>query len=132
MAQSNRQIDISHDWVIALQVSRIEEAPRGLGKKIKLNPVEKECQFPVSIEVNQNANPKTDIDSFMPVSEVSPVFNPSCVLDIQHEEDKGDDHEEYRLFGTPSNSHDHPTMLLIQMMKKMKWTMMPVPYLSLC
>ena len=69
-----------------------------------MNPVEEECQFPVSVEVNQNANAKTDIDSLMPVSEVSPVFNPSCVLDIQHEEEKGDDDEEYRLFGTPSNS----------------------------
>ena len=37
LAQSNRKIDISHDWVVALQVSRIEEVPRGFGEKRKLN-----------------------------------------------------------------------------------------------
>ena len=33
LAQSNRQIDISHDWFICLRVSRMDEIPRGMGKK---------------------------------------------------------------------------------------------------
>ena len=51
LARSNRQTDISHDWVVALQVSRIEEIPRGFGKKRKLNEENgndaDDCQFPV-------------------------------------------------------------------------------------
>ena len=106
LAQSNRQIDISHDWVVALQVSRIEEVPRGFGKKRKLNEENgndaDDCQFPVMAEVCQNKAAKMDIESCMPTQEGSPVFNPSYVVDIQHEKETED--EEYALFGTPSNS----------------------------
>ena len=37
LAQSNRQIDISHDWVICLKVLRMDEIPRRMGKKRKLS-----------------------------------------------------------------------------------------------
>ena len=36
LAQSNRQIDISHDWFIWLKVSRMDEIPRGMGEKEKV------------------------------------------------------------------------------------------------
>ena len=98
-----RQIDISHDWVMALQVSRIEEVPRGFGKKRKLNENDADnCQFPVMVKVCQNKAAKTDIESCMATQESSPVFNPSYVLDVQHQKETED--EEYALFGTPSNS----------------------------
>ena len=35
LSQSNRMIDISHDWSICLMISRTEEVPRGRGKKRK-------------------------------------------------------------------------------------------------
>ena len=70
--------------MIALQVSRIEEVPRGFGKKRKLDDEDNidECQFPVAIEVCQNEAAKMDIESCMPTPEGSPVFNPSRVLNI--------------------------------------------------
>ena len=91
LAQSNRQIDISHDWVIALQVSRIEEVPRGFGNKRKLDEDNiDECQFPVAVEVCQNETAKTDIESYMSTSQGSLIFNLSQILDIQHEIEKED------------------------------------------
>ena len=79
-AQLNRQTDISHDWVVALQVLQIEEVLRGFGKKRKLNEENgndaDDCQFPVMVEVCQNKAAKTDIESCMPMQEGSPVFNP--------------------------------------------------------
>ena len=33
LAQSNRQIDICRYWVICLKISRMEEVPRGMGKR---------------------------------------------------------------------------------------------------
>ena len=62
----------------------------------------------------------------MPVSEVSPVFNPSCVLDIQHEEKRVMTTRNIDYLARHQILHDHPTILLILMMKK---TMMPVRYL---
>ena len=88
---------------MALQVSRIEEVPRGFGKKRKLNENDTDDgQFPVMVEVCQNKAAKTDIKSCMPTQEGSPVFIPSYALDIQHEKETED--EEYALFGTSSNS----------------------------
>ena len=61
LAQSNRQFDNSHAWVVALQVSQIEEVPRGFGKNRKLNENDADdCQFPVMVEVCQNKAAKTD------------------------------------------------------------------------
>ena len=88
---------------MASQVSRIEEVPRGFGKKRKLNENNSDdCQLPVMVEVCQNKAAKMDIESCMPTQDGYPVFNPSYVLDIQHEKETED--EEYALFGTPSNS----------------------------
>ena len=75
LAQSNRQIEISHDWVIALRVSRIKEVPRGFRKKRKLDDVD-ECQFPVAVEVCRNEAAKADTESCMPTPGGSPIFNP--------------------------------------------------------
>ena len=61
-----------------------------------------DCQFPAVVEACQNKAAKTDTESYMPTQEGSPVFNPSYVLDIQHEKETED--EEYALFGTLSNS----------------------------
>ena len=129
LAQSNRQTDISHDWVIAIQVFRIEEVPRGFGNKRKLDEDNiDECQFPVTVEVCQNETAKTDIESYMSTSQGSSIFNVSHILDVQHEIEKED--EEYRLFGAPS-VHQHPVQSLEMMMNMMKWTTMPVHCLSL-
>ena len=121
LAQSNRQIDISHDWVVALQVSRIEEVPRGFGKKRKLNQND--------ADVCQNKAAKTDIESCMPTQEGSPVSNPSYVLDNQHEKKRKMKNMHYLV---PRLIHQHPMQnQTVTTTKTMKWMMMLVCCLSL-
>ena len=125
LAQSNRQIDISHDWVVVLQVLQIEEVLRGFGKKRKLNEENgndvDNCQFPAIVEACHNKAAKTDIGSCMPMQEGSPVFNPSYVLDIQHKKEKED--KEYTSFGIHL-IHQHPAQnQTVMTTKTTKWMM---------
>ena len=105
LSQSNRMIDISHDWMICLMVSRLEKVPRGMGRKRKHDDGKVvECQFPVNVMVNDNNDDDHDVMMFpnsMPFG-TSPEFNPSSIINVQNEEFKDD--EEYRLFGTPSST----------------------------
>ena len=99
LAQSNRQIDISRDWVICLKISRMEEVPRGMGKKRKLS--EDEVQFPIDVDVQVNNSVDEGFQNCMPTPQ-SPEFNPSTMVTFKHAKETDD--EEYRLFGTPSSS----------------------------
>ena len=65
LSQSNRMIDISHDWMICLMVSRLEKVPRGMGRKRKHDDgKEVECQFPVNVMVNDNNDDDDDVMIF--------------------------------------------------------------------
>ena len=90
--------------MICLKVSRLEEVPRGMGRKRKHDDgKEVECQFPVNVMVNDNND---DDDVMFPNSmpfRTSPEFNPSSIINVQNEDLKDD--EEYRLFGTLSSTH---------------------------
>ena len=105
LSQSNRMIDKSHDWVICLMVSRLEEVPRGMGKKRKHDETEVvECQFSVDVRINDNA--VDDDDELFPNSMPSgtlPKSNPSLIINVRTEGLKDD--EEYQLFGMPSSTH---------------------------
>ena len=102
LSQSNRMIDISHDWMICLMVSQLGEVPTGMGRKRKHDGKEVECQFPVDLMVNDNNDDDVMFPNSMPFG-TSPEFNPSSIINVQNEEFKDD--EEYRLFGTPSSTH---------------------------
>ena len=83
LAQSNRQIDISHDWVICLKVSRMDEIPRGMEKKRKLFKEGNEGdrfqeenlrnQFPAKVQV-QFRDDDSCFEDIMATSK-SPKFN---------------------------------------------------------
>ena len=89
-------INIGNEWIICLMVSRTEEAPRAMGKKVGVNDHE---QFPGKLDIIQEA--KDDLfGNSMPVGN-SPEFNPSIIITINNE--KNVDDEEYRLFGMPSS-----------------------------
>ena len=99
LAQSNRQIDISHDWVICLKISGMEEVLRGMGKKRKLS--EDKVQFPVDVDVQVNNSVDKGFQNCMPTPQ-SPEFNRLTMVTFKHAKETDD--EEYRLFGTPSCS----------------------------
>ena len=115
LSQSDQQIDISKDWSITLQISRMNELPRGFGKHKR--------NFGLSSMVEATVRDESGDKEFGSSSPNDKgVFNPDMVIctqnqtnSLMNEQPKNDnqascsmkerpenDDEKYRLFGTPS------------------------------